>query len=155
MYHFELKPFAKTNWSSAQEWEKEVEKIFDVFHKGETFAPFCDITEEEKSFRLCLDVPGISKNDLDIEVKDKTLVISGERKKEVQAETSSLLRSERKYGKFSRSFNLPQNVNSELIEARFENGVLEITLPKEEKSRPKKIQITDWKKEDVLPELKS
>lgn len=154
MYHFELKPF-KTGWTPGTEWEKEVEKIFDGFNKTHTFAPVCEITDEEKHYSISLDIPGVSRDDVSIEVKDNILSVTGERKSKAGTEKSGTLRRERRYGKFSRAFTLPQNVNAETIEARFENGVLEIVLPKEEKAQPRKIKISDWKNEEVLPEMKS
>jgi HSP20 family protein len=78
--------------------------------------------------------------------------VTGERK--TTESQDKILRSERKYGKFSRVFSLPQNINSDSIEAKFENGVLEITLPKEEKSTSKKISIAGWK-DSENPELKN
>lgn len=156
MYHFELKPSRKTQWSPAKEWEKELEKFFDVFSNNEySYAPACEILDEEKSYAISLDVPGLSKEDIDIEVKDNHLHISGERKYEEKMNKDNILRSERRYGKFSRVFSLPQNVNPEGIEAAFENGVLHVTLPKEEKSQSRKIQISDWKKAAVEANLKS
>lgn len=132
MYQFELRPNRK------QHWEKEIEKIFDVFSRNEYFAPVCEIVDEEKLYSISLDIPGMREEDLDIEVKDNHLHITGERK---FTDKTTVLRSERRYGKFERVFSLPQNVNPEQIEARFENGVLDISLPKEEKSQTKKITI--------------
>lgn len=142
MYHFELKPTRR-----AQSWNNEMEKFFDVFSKNDYFAPACEILDEEKFFSIGLDIPGLRKEDLDIEVKDNHLHISGERKYEEKTEKNNVLRTERKYGKFSRVFSLPQNVNAEGIEARFEHGVLDIVIPKEQKSQSKKIAITDWSKD--------
>ena len=65
------------------------------------------------------------------------------------------MRTEKLYGKFQRVFTIPQSVNGDLIEARFEHGVLELTLPKEVKSQSKKISISDWKKEELSTEVKS
>lgn len=154
MYQFELRPFRK-NWNPALEWEKEVEKMFDGFKTQHAFTPACEIIDEEKSYFISLDIPGLKKEDLDIEVKDNHLYISGERKNPERSEKENLIRSERRYGKFSRVFTVPQNVNADSIMARFEDGVLEITLPKEEKTQAKKITISDWKKEDLSSELKS
>lgn len=136
MYHFELRPNHKQ-----QLWNKEIEKIFDVFSRNDHFAPVCEIVDEEKFYSVSLDIPGLKEEDLNIEVKDNHLHISGERKTEDLTEKKNILRSERRYGKFERVFSLPQNVNTDQIEARFENGVLSITLPKEEKSQTKKIAI--------------
>lgn len=154
MYQFELRPFRK-NWNPALEWEKEVEKMFDGFKTQHAFTPACEIIDEEKSYFISLDIPGLKKEDLDIEVKDNHLYISGERKAPERSEKENLIRSERRYGKLSRVFTVPQNVNADAIMASFEDGVLEITLPKEEKTHSKKITISGQKKEDLSPELKS
>lgn len=157
MYHFELKPSRKAQWNPAAQWEKELERFFDVFSNNEhQFAPACEIIDEEKSYSISLDVPGLRKEEIDIEVKDNHLHISRERKFENKTDKNNVLRTERRYGKFSRVFSLPQNVNAESIMARFDNGVLELTLPKEEKSQTKKIQISDWKKDEAIStDLKS
>lgn len=139
MYHFELRPNRTHN-----QWEKEFEKLFDVFSKEDLYAPACEILDEEKSYSISLDIAGVTKDDINIEVKDNHLYISGERKYNGKVEKDYILRSERRYGKFSRVFSLPKNVNPDAIEARFENGVLDLTLPKEEKSQTLKITISDW-----------
>ncbi|WP_408096105.1 Hsp20/alpha crystallin family protein [Peredibacter sp. HCB2-198] len=148
MYHFELKPNRTHN-----QWEREFEKLFDVFSKEDLYAPACEILDEEKSYSISLDIPGATKEDINIEVKDNHLYISGERKYHGKTDKDYVLRSERRYGKFSRVFSLPKNVNPDAIEARFENGVLDLTLPKEEKSQTRKIAISDWSKAGT--ELKS
>ena len=109
------------------------------------YAPVCEILDLEKHFTISLDVPGIKKEDIDIdiEIKENQLYVSGERKSETMTEQDKVVRSERTYGKFSRSFTLPANVKADAIGARFENGVLELTLPKEEKTMSRKIEISD------------
>jgi len=145
MTHFELYPFKRNRlWNAHSEWDKELEKFFDVFSKSDYYAPACEILDEEKNFTISLDIPGLRKDEIEIEVKDNHLHVTGERKAQEGQTRENVLRSERRYGKFSRVFSLPQNVNAEAIEARFENGVLDIRLPKEEKSQTKKIAITDW-----------
>jgi len=142
MYHFELKPFKSHTWNSHAQWDKELEKFLDSQSAQESFSPPCEIIDEENLYTVSLDVPGLTKNDLSIEVKDDRLFVSGERKFEKKSTADSVLRTERRYGKLSRVFTLPKNINPEGIEARFENGVLEIKLPKEQKAVAKKIQIT-------------
>lgn len=155
MYHFELKPFRK-NWNPAQDWEKEVEKFFDGFSRSEQhFAPACEILDHEKAYTISVDVPGLKKEEIDIEVKDNHLTVSGERKFEEKTEKNNVVRTEKRYGKFSRVFTIPQNVNADAITASFENGVLVLNLPKEEKTQTKKISISDWKKEELSSDLKS
>ena len=156
MYHFELKPSLRNQVLSAHSpWEKEIERIFDVFSKSDYFAPACEILDQEKFYSIGLDIPGLAKEDIELEVKDNKLHVSGERKMKDQGEKDSVLRSERRYGKFSRVFTLPQNINADAIEARFENGVLEILLPKEEKPHSKKIPISGWTNSEKESTLKN
>jgi HSP20 family protein len=120
-------------------WEREFEHLFN-FSREDQWSPTVEIREEEKFFAVSVDVPGLKKEEIEIEIKDNRLVVSGERKRTPDPE--KILRSERRYGKFSRIFTLPQDVDTEAIEARFEDGVLSVVLPKLEKMRPKKITIT-------------
>ncbi len=132
MYHFELKPFFKNTW------DRDFEKFFA---KADQLVPSCEILDQEKFYTISLDVPGLKKEDIDLEVRDHQLHVCGERKAQNITETENILRSEKRYGKFSRSFTLPDNIKDDAIEAHFENGVLEILLPKEEKIQPKKVTI--------------
>lgn len=146
MYNLELRPNRRHFWNNNSILEKELDKFFDNVTKTENyFAPACEVRDEEKSFLVSLDIPGMKKEEISLEVKENELHITGERKFEAKAETDHVLRSERRYGKFSRVFTLPPNVNTEAIEARFENGVLDVILPKEEKAQSRKISISDWK----------
>ncbi len=120
-------------------WEREFEHLFN-FSREDQWSPAVDIVEEEKFFSVSMDVPGLKKENIDLEVKENRLFVSGERK--INVDQERLLRSERRYGKFSRIFTLPQDVNTDAIEARFEEGVLTVTLPKVEKVQPKKINIS-------------
>lgn len=148
MYQFELKPARRS-----QVWDKEIEKIFDVFSQTEqSFVPACEIIDEEKFYSISLDVPGLRIEDIEIEVRDNRLHISGDRPRPAQTTT---LRAEKKYGKFSRIFSLPTNVSADAIEAKFEAGVLDVLIPKEEKSHSKKIQISGWKKNTDPSDLKN
>ncbi len=138
MYNLELKPLRRPFWNS------ELDKMLDSLTKTEDFyAPACEITDDEKHFTLGIDIPGLKKEDISIEVKENHLYVSGERKFESKTEKENVLRTERRYGKFSRVFTLPTNIKADAIEARFENGVLEISIPKEEKAQPRKILISD------------
>lgn len=123
MYHFELKPF-RSSWNPAQE--------------EATFSPAFEIRDEEKSFAISLDIPGLKREDIDIEFKENHLYVTGERK----TDQENVVRSEKRYGKFSKVFTIPQHVNVDAIEAHFENGVLDLILPKEPKSQSKKITIS-------------
>lgn len=136
MYNLELKPLRRHLWST------ELDRMFDSLAKtDETFAPHCEILDGEKYFTISMDVPGLKKDEISLEIKDQKLHLTGERKFEKTEEQGQVLRSERRYGKFARVFTLPPNVNTEAIEARFENGVLEVIIPKEEKAQSRKIEI--------------
>jgi len=98
-----------------------------------SFVPKVDIIEDEKAFELHLAVPGMSKEDFKIDLKDNQLTVSGERKFKNGVEEKNYRSVETQYGAFSRIFALPENVNAERIEARYNNGILELVVPKDEK----------------------
>ena len=103
--------------------------------------PKTDLAENEDSYELFVEVPGIDEKELDIEVKKNTLTISGEKK--ASTETENFRRRERSHGKFSRSFTLPDEVNLDEIEAKYSFGVLNIKVPKAPESQPKKIRLLE------------
>lgn len=106
------------------------------------FQPTCDVNETKDHFLVSFDVPGMKKEDIKIEVQGNQLVISGERQREVREEGSEAsLRHERYYGKFERTFALPSSINTEKIEAHYENGVLNVALPKAEAAKGRTIQV--------------
>lgn len=104
--------------------------------------PKVDIAENDSNYLLKADLPGMERNDYKITVENGILRIEGEKKEEHREKKGSYYHFERTYGKFSRSFVLPEEVDGERIEAKMEKGVLELILPKNEKSKPKMIQIT-------------
>lgn len=108
------------------------------------FAPRVDISEDEKSLFLYAELPGINKEDVKVTInEDNVLMIKGEKKREEKTESQdkSFIKIERTFGSFSRSFVLPQNIKTDSINAKFENGVLNITLEKVEPKKPKEIEI--------------
>ncbi|MGE5086464.1 MAG: Hsp20/alpha crystallin family protein [Bacillota bacterium] len=107
-----------------------------------SFQPSCDINESKDHYFLSFDLPGVKKEDIKIELHSNHLNISGERQCEVKEDDDeTILRQERFYGKFERTFTLPTSVNVDKIEAHYENGVLNIALPKSEKAKGRSIQI--------------
>jgi len=107
----------------------------------ELWAPRADVHETDKEVFVDLELPGIKKDEIKIEVKNDVLTISGERKQERKTETPEGSRIERHYGKFERSFSLPETVSVDKISAAYTNGVLTLTLPKTEKALPKEIKV--------------
>jgi HSP20 family protein len=106
-----------------------------------SWLPALDVWETEDALVLGLDLPGIPEEKVAIEVDDGVLTVSGERERTVEQERDRFYRFERRVGAFSRSVTLPPGVNEPDIEARFENGVLEIRIPKPEERKPTRIPI--------------
>jgi len=98
-----------------------------------SFVPKVDIIENEKDFEIHLAAPGMSKEDFKIDLKDDHLTVSGERKFRKETDNKRFRSIETQYGAFGRTFLLPENVDAEKIEAKYNNGILEIVVPKDEK----------------------
>ena len=105
------------------------------------WTPDTDMSETDDAYMLSVDLPGISKDDVEVSFSDNRLTISGERKEETKEEEEDFLRQERYVGKFSRTFTLPTEVKEEEIKASFEDGVLTVNIPKSEVKKPKQISI--------------
>lgn len=97
------------------------------------FTPRVDILEDEKAFEILMAVPGMSKEEFKIDLNDNYLTVSGERKLNREKKEDNFYSIETQYGTFSRSFALPENVDAHKISAKYNNGILELTLPKDEK----------------------
>lgn len=106
-----------------------------------TWAPAVDIYEDENALVIKADLPDMNEKDLDIRVENNTLTVKGERKFEQKVKEENYLRIERTYGAFSRSFSLPNTVNTEAIKAEYKNGVLTVELPKRAESKPKQVKV--------------
>lgn len=108
----------------------------------DTFSPAIDIKENEKHLTLNIEVPGIKKENLKITLQDNVLNVKGEKKKVSEEKEDNFYRSERVYGTFERSFTLPTEVDSENVDAKVIDGVLEIQLEKVQPKQPKETIIT-------------
>ncbi len=109
--------------------------------KVESFTPAVNEKVDDKGYYLEIDLPGVKKEDIDISVNDGVLVISGERKLEKKEEKENYTRIESFFGRFERAFKLPADADLDNIEAKYENGVLKIFIPKKQKESGKKIEI--------------
>ncbi len=98
-----------------------------------SFVPKVDVIEDEKAFELHIEVPGMEKEDFKIELNDGSLTVSGERKFKSEQNEKNFHSVETRYGSFSRTFVIPDNVEANKIDAKYKNGILELTLPKDEK----------------------
>ena len=126
----------------------EVGRLFNSLLTGDAtsgavrgWSPAMDLIEEQDHFVLRADMPGMSENDVSIEVNDNVLTISGERRAEQESRQGGWHRVERSFGRFSRSVSLPQGVDLDGITANFDRGVLEVRVPKPEETKPRTVQI--------------
>ncbi len=118
------------------------------------FLPACDVHENKDYYFFSFDIPGVKKEDIQIELKDNTLCISGEKRNEYnKKEWDDRQFHEKFYGKFHRSFNLPVTVSEKDIEAQFKNGVLELLIPKVKAEPGRQIPVKDGNKEGLFPRL--
>src|SRR5580700_99893 len=107
-----------------------------------SWAPAVDIYETPNELVVKADLPDVNEKDIDVRVENNLLTIRGERKFDKSVSEENFLRVERTYGSFSRSFSLPNTVNAEAIGAEYKNGVLTVTLPKREESKPRQVKVT-------------
>lgn len=110
-------------------------------YKRDSFVPSVDISESEKQFMVSVELPGVKKEDINVNIEKSNLTISGERKLNIQEEGKNFHRVEAKYGKFSRTFYLPDSINEDSIKAKYEDGILTISIDKSEEKLKKQIEI--------------
>ena len=127
--------------------QRQADQLFGEYFGGDSISlwkPVVDIKEDEKNFLVHADLPGVKKEDIHLELKEGVLSISGERNQEKKEEKDKYQRIERSYGKFTRSFVVPEGITEDTIQAKFDNGVLEVCIPKPPEKKapePKKITI--------------
>lgn len=122
----------ETPWPRALEWGA---------------APAVDIVEKDTAFEISAELPGLGRENIDIQISSDTLTLKGEKKEEREEKTKNRYLSERRYGSFERAFRLPDGVDRERIDAAFEKGILKIVLPKtaEAQRQSRKIEVTERK----------
>jgi HSP20 family protein len=133
------------NLSTLQE---QVNRLFETSFKGNadnsaltTWAPAVDIYETENELVIKADLPEVPEKDIDVRLENNMLTIRGERRFEQDVKEDNYLRVERAYGSFSRTFSLPNTVNTEAIQANYKDGALKVVLPKRAESKPKQVKI--------------
>ena len=109
------------------------------------FIPACNVEETDTHYLLSFDVPGVKKEDIKIDLRGHTLIVSGERKEESEQKSKTQYRSEASYGSFQRSFELAEDVKADQIEAQYENGVLRVGVPKTKATKSEQIKISEGK----------
>lgn len=137
-------------WSPLVGFRREMDTLFDGFFTpiarsardvDNVFTPACEVEEEQGHYLLTLEMPGIPKDDIKIEVADNAVTVSGERRAESKKKENGAWYGERRYGKFQRTFTLPAGIDTEKIEASYEDGVLHLMVPKAESAKPRQIKI--------------
>jgi HSP20 family protein len=130
--------------------QNRLNSIFNDFGRPEgeqeslamgNFIPPVDVYEDGHQMVLKLEVPGIRQEDLDVRLENQTLTVKGERKFESDEKEENFHRIERRYGTFTRSFTLPQTVDTGAVKASYENGVLSILFAKKEAAKPKQVKV--------------
>jgi HSP20 family protein len=151
-------------WEPARELQtiqQEMNRLFGSFFDGPVSAatngevarrwiPPMDLVEQDGEFVLRADLPGVGKDDVKIELDDNVLTVSGERHSEQKERKEGYYRFERASGSFSRSLTLPEGVDPEAIKANFDNGVLEVRIPKPQQREPQRVAISVGKKDTVI-----
>jgi HSP20 family protein len=143
---------ALVRWDPTREvdsLQSEVNRVFDVFFgngagqgtRARRWVPAMDLVETEEHLVLRADLPGLSEEDVALEIKDGVLTLSGERKAEHEEKSEGFYRVERSFGGFSRSLTLPQGIDAEQVAAEFNNGVLEVRIPKPAERKPHRVAI--------------
>jgi HSP20 family protein len=133
--------------------QSEMNRLFNTFFETPAgggnsspalrrWVPAMDLVETDDEFVLRADLPGLSENDVNIELDDNVLTISGERKSEHEERKEGYYRVERSSGSFQRSLTLPEGVSADAIRAQFDKGVLEVRVPKPEERKPRKVAIS-------------
>src|SRR6266849_10843647 len=142
-----------TRWYPYRELNTLQERVNRLFHESfsnegrdeslatSNFAPAVDVYEDEHSVTLKIEVPGIDEKDIDVRIENRTLTVHGERKFEKEEKEENYRRVERQYGSFSRTFTLPNTVDTETVSADYEKGVLKVKLAKKAEAKPKQIKV--------------
>jgi HSP20 family protein len=142
---------ALVRWDPIRELDSlqgDMNRLFDQFFDGRAgnaasrrWVPAMDLVETDDHLVLRGDLPGLTEDDVDIEIKDNVLTVSGERTAQHEDQAEGYHRVERSFGSFSRSLTLPHGVEPEKVEAKFENGVLEVEIPKPAEAKSTRVQI--------------
>src|SRR6266853_1878844 len=141
-----------TRWESFREFstlQDRMNRLFrETYNEGQdqslttsSFAPAVDVYEDEHNVSLKIEVPGIDEKDIDVRIENNTLTVHGERKIEKEEKEENYRRVERQYGSFTRTFTLPNTVETEDVSATYVKGVLKIKLAKKAEAKPKQIKV--------------
>ena len=144
-----------TTWNPYQELERIQDRVFRAIRTANPqsdsegaslptpadWSPAVEVSENETQYSISAELPQISREDVKVVVENDSLIISGERKQPEAAEGTKVHRSERRYGTFRRTFNLPEDADADAVNASFKDGVLTVTIAKSEAKKPKNIEV--------------
>jgi HSP20 family protein len=149
-----------TRWEPFREignLQTQMNRLFQDFGRSGSdelmttgFVPAVDVYEDEQNLTLNLEVPGMDEKDIDIRLENNQLTVRGERRFENEQKEENFHRIERRYGSFSRSFTLPNTVDTDNVKANYVNGVLKIQLAKRAEAKPKQIKVEVGKSQPTL-----
>jgi HSP20 family protein len=133
-------------WQSLRRLTNALDEAFGTFpEEGRTVTaswyPACDVFEDKDAIKIVAEVPGVTPEDVKISLENNILTIRGEKKQQAEERTERVHRYERSYGAFERTFVLPNSVDSERIQASYQNGILTVSVPKAERARPREIPV--------------
>lgn len=142
---------ALTPFADLENLQREMNRLFDFSLSrpgyddtsllGGQWGPAIDIYDSKDNLVVKADLPGLSKDEIDVSIQENILTISGEKKRESKVKEEDYFREERFYGSFHRAITLPTEVDRTKVQANFKDGVLELTLPKKEEAKPQQIKI--------------
>ena len=142
---------AVVRWDPTRELESfqtDMNRLFDgIFRSSDgngirRWIPATDLREDGDSLMLRIDLPGMSESEVDVEINDNVLSVSGERKSDYERGDGHIYRSERTFGQFTRSFALPDGIDADAVTGNFDKGVLELRIPKPAAKQPKRVEIS-------------
>ncbi len=151
-----LAPYRKDNWwvdpfSELENIQKQMNQLFNFSLSrtpwgeatllGGQWAPPVDVYDSKDNFLVKAELPGLTKEEIEVSIQDNNLILKGEKKKDVEIDEENYFKTERFYGSFFRTIPLPSEVEVNKVDARYQDGVLTLTLPKKEESKPKQISI--------------
>jgi HSP20 family protein len=141
---------ALVRWEPTREvdsLQSEVNRVFDAFFgngsgsRTRRWVPAMDLVETDDHLVLRADLPGLSRDDVEIEIKDGVLTVAGERRADHEEKSEGFYRVERAFGRFSRSLTLPDGIDADSVTADFSDGVLEVRIPRPEQRKPHRVAI--------------
>jgi HSP20 family protein len=150
-----LVPYRKNDWftdlfKEFGHLQREMNRLFDFpvdrpwgesTLLGSQWSPAIDVYDSNDNILIKAELPGLKKDEINISVKNNSLVIQGEKKRDSEVKEENFYKTERFYGSFCRTIQLPSDVDVDKIDAKYKDGVLSLTLPKKEESKPKQITI--------------